>query len=32
MLQAARGLETYKRGAILKLIPKRVLDNILGSL
>nr|DAE56691.1 MAG TPA: hypothetical protein [Bacteriophage sp.] len=32
MLQAARGLETYKRGAVLKLIPKKILDNILGSL
>lgn len=32
MLQAARGLETYKRGSILKLIPKKTLDNILGSL
>lgn len=32
MLQAARGLETYKQGAILKLIPKRILDNILSNI
>lgn len=32
MLQAARGLETYKRGSILKLIPKIVLDNILSNI
>lgn len=32
LLQAARGLETYKRGSVLKLIPKNVLDNILSNI
>ena len=32
ILQASRGLETYKRGSILNLIPKNVLDNILSNM
>lgn len=31
-LQAAKGLESYKRGSILRLIPKNILDNLLSSL
>jgi len=32
ILQASRGLETYKRGSILNLIPKNILDNILSNI
>lgn len=32
ILQASRGLETYKRGSILTLIPKNTLDSILSSI
>lgn len=32
LLTCARGLETYTRGSVLKLIPKRSLDEILNSI
>lgn len=32
MIQAARGLEDYKKGAILRLIPKDVLDGIISNI
>ena len=32
VLQAARGLETYTKGSVISLIPKSILDKILGNI
>lgn len=32
LLQGARGLDGYRRGEVLKLIPKNVLDNLISNL
>lgn len=32
LIQGARGLEDYKKGEVLRLIPKSTLDNIISNL